>query len=42
MKGKVSGLSSGSFTIASCNERACTATVSATPDQMNQRRPASC
>jgi len=35
MQGKVNGLSSGSFTIASCNERACTATVSATPDQVN-------
>jgi hypothetical protein len=35
MPGKVNGLSSGSFTIGSCNERACTATVSATPDQVN-------
>jgi hypothetical protein len=35
MAGKVNGLSSGSFTIGSCNERACTATVSATPDQVN-------
>jgi hypothetical protein len=35
MQGKINGLSSGSFTIASCNERACTATVSATPDQVN-------
>lgn len=35
MQGKVNGLSSGSFTIASCNERACTATVQATPDQVN-------
>lgn len=36
MQGKVNGLSGGTFTIASCNERACTATVSATPDQVNQ------
>jgi hypothetical protein len=35
MQGKVNGLAAGSFTIASCNERACTATVSATPDQVN-------
>lgn len=35
MQGKVNGLASGSFTIASCNERACTATVAATPDQVN-------
>jgi hypothetical protein len=35
MQGKISGLPSGSFTIGSCNERVCTATVSATPDQVN-------
>ncbi|MDB4959455.1 MAG: hypothetical protein JWO36_7024 [Myxococcales bacterium] len=34
MKGKVTGVSTGSFTLGSCNERACTATVSATPDQV--------
>ncbi len=35
MQGKINGLPSGSFTIASCNERACMATVQATPDQVN-------
>jgi len=35
MQGKVNGLSGGTFTIASCTERACTATISATPDQVN-------
>jgi hypothetical protein len=35
MQGKVNGLSGGTFTIASCTERACMATVSATPDQVN-------
>jgi hypothetical protein len=34
MKGKIVGVGSGSFTLASCNERTCTATVSATPDQI--------
>jgi hypothetical protein len=34
MKGKIVGVASGAFTLASCNERACTATVSATPDQI--------
>jgi hypothetical protein len=35
MAGKVNGLASGSFSISSCNERACTAVVQATPDQVN-------
>jgi hypothetical protein len=35
MHGTINGIAGGSFTIASCNERACTATVSATPDQVN-------
>jgi hypothetical protein len=34
MKGKITGLPNGSFTLASCNERACVATVAATPDQI--------
>lgn len=34
MKGKIVGVPTGSFTIAACNERTCTATVSATPDQI--------
>jgi len=34
MKGKVNNVASGSFTLAACNERTCTATVSATPDQI--------
>ena len=34
MKGKINGLANGSFTLASCNERACTATVAATTDQI--------
>ena len=34
MKGKIVGVSSGSFTLANCNERTCTAVVSATPDQI--------
>lgn len=34
MKGKIVGVSTGSFTLAACNERACTATVQATPDQI--------
>jgi hypothetical protein len=33
MKGKVNGLANGGFTLAACNERTCTATVAATPDQ---------
>jgi hypothetical protein len=33
-KGKIDGVASGSFTLAACNERTCTATVSATPDQI--------
>lgn len=35
MAGKVNGLSGVTFTLASCNERACTANVAATPDQVN-------
>jgi hypothetical protein len=34
MKGKVVGVASGDFTLTNCNERTCTATVSATPDQI--------
>jgi hypothetical protein len=34
MKGKINNVSSGAFTLAACNERTCTATVSATPDQI--------
>ena len=34
MKGKIVGVPAGSFTLAACNERTCTATVSATPDQI--------
>ena len=34
MKGKIDGVASGAFTLAACNERTCTATVSATPDQI--------
>lgn len=34
MKGQVVGVGSGSFEIASCTERSCTATVKATPDQI--------
>jgi hypothetical protein len=34
MKGKINGLSTGSFTLASCNERTCLATVGVTPDQI--------
>jgi hypothetical protein len=34
MKGKITGLPNGSFTLAACNERACTATVAATTDQI--------
>ena len=34
MKGKVSGVASSGFSLATCNERACTAVVSATPDQI--------
>jgi hypothetical protein len=34
MKGKVVGVPSGGFTLASCNERTCQATVAATPDQI--------
>jgi hypothetical protein len=34
MKGKVNGIATGAFTVAACNERTCTATVPATPDQI--------
>jgi hypothetical protein len=34
MKGKIVGVPTGSFSLAACNERTCTATVSATPDQI--------
>ena len=34
MKGKIVGVATGSFTLAACNERTCTATVAATPDQI--------
>lgn len=34
MKGKITGLPNGSFTLAACTERACTATVAATTDQI--------
>jgi hypothetical protein len=34
MKGKIVGVASGGFTLAACNERTCTATVAATPDQI--------
>jgi hypothetical protein len=34
MKGKISGISGG-FVLANCNDRTCTATVAATPDQIN-------
>lgn len=35
MQGKVDGLPGGTFTLSTCNERACTATVAATLDQVN-------
>lgn len=34
MKGKIAGISGG-FTLSNCNDRTCTATVAATPDQIN-------
>lgn len=34
MKGTIGGLSSASFTVGNCNENTCSATVSATPDQI--------
>lgn len=34
MKGKIVGVASGSFSLAACTERTCTATVAATPDQI--------
>jgi hypothetical protein len=34
MKGKITNVPNGSFTLAACTERTCTATVSATPDQI--------
>lgn len=36
MQGKVNGVNGATFTLASCNERSCTATVAATPDQVNK------
>jgi hypothetical protein len=35
MPGKINGLAGSTFTLSSCTERVCTATVSATPDQVN-------
>lgn len=35
MQGKVNGLSGVTFTVGACDERTCTATVKATPDQVN-------
>ena len=34
MKGKITGVAAGDFTLAACTERTCTATVAATPDQI--------
>jgi len=34
MKGKINGLATGGFTLSSCNERTCLATVPVTPDQI--------
>lgn len=34
MKGKITGVPNGTFTLAACDERKCTATVAATPDQI--------
>jgi hypothetical protein len=34
MKGKINGMATGGFTLASCNERTCLAVVQATPDQI--------
>lgn len=34
MKGKINNMSTGNFTLASCNERTCLAVVQATPDQI--------
>jgi hypothetical protein len=34
MKGKITGVPAGDFTLAACSERTCTATVAATPDQI--------
>ena len=35
MKGKITGVANGSFTLASCNDRACIATIQGvTPDQI--------
>lgn len=34
MKGKIVGVPTGSFSLAACTERTCTATVAATPDQI--------
>jgi hypothetical protein len=35
MPGKINGLAGVSFTLGNCSERACTATIQATPDQVN-------
>ena len=34
MKGSITGVPNGGFTLAACTERTCTATVPATPDQI--------
>jgi hypothetical protein len=34
MTGKINGVPDGEFKLAACNERTCTATVKATPDQI--------
>lgn len=34
MKGKIANVAASDFTLANCNERTCTATVKATPDQI--------
>jgi hypothetical protein len=34
MKGKINNVATGTFSLAACNERTCTATVAATPDQI--------
>ena len=36
LEGKVNGVPDGAFTIDACNERTCTATVTATPDQISK------
>jgi hypothetical protein len=34
MKGKIQGIAGAAFTLASCNERTCLATLAVTPDQI--------